>query len=802
MGNIVYNTTYEALIETIHHYYGSTQSHGWQQIVENGGFTHENIIDTINKMPNHHAIQNADGTVRMTIETSSVSSTTNITNTASQINSNAQTGVATSGKVATIEAPAQSTYNATTGKFEATKGLGGTTQFITKSVVPAVLATGVGISLGKTIDSALYNANPDFWDSHGMGNLDPSTWASITSDMSDSTGEALLATAFNMLFGIDPNTGRVQAYADSTAVAYMALYMQQQGLFDLSGSLSDADIAFSTPVTRYKSVSFTKTQGQNVTVHTYSANYSDIEICAYYDGSRHTIMFCSKTPHSDGITQTITSGGSSSQLTLAVTTSRVYNSRQMYIAKTDISQYTYVTSESFSYSNSQNNNSDKLAYLVLYGTFTGGVYGTGNQDNATLPQLSNDMTVADVLSALQTQYPDLFNNAVTNTVAQPDGSTKTYTYIPVAYPQATSATDTHPTGDGQQSSQAKPYYDPDGANSFDYVWDILDLFDSDFPEDTTDYREGGDGNTPTPIMPTGSASALWKIYNPSQSQLDAFGSWLWSSDFVDQLKKLFNDPMQAIIGLHKVFVNPPVSGSGAIKVGYLTSSASANYVSGQYVDVDCGTVDLLEFFGNVFDYIGTTIRLYLPFIGVVDLDINDVMRGTIGVKYHVDVLTGACLAEVSVTRDLMGGILYTYSGNCAVQYPISSGSYVGIITGLLGIAGGVAGTIATGGALAPALMGLGASVGSMHTDVKHSGNISSNAGAMGVKKPYLIIERTQAKMPTNGEVIEGLPQNKKVALGNIHGYVKVKKAHYDGLPCTKNEIDIIKGYLENGVYIT
>ena len=106
------------------------------------------------------------------------------------------------------------------------------------------------------------------------------------------------------------------------------------------------------------------------------------------------------------------------------------------------------------------------------------------------------------------------------------------------------------------------------------------------------------------------------------------------------------------------------------------------------------------------------------------------MRSTIHIIYHVDVLTGACLAEVKINRDSAGGTLFQYSGNAAVQYPISSGSYMSIISGIMSLAGGVAGTIATGGAAMPVLLGAGASVGRMHTDISHSGGFSGNAGAM------------------------------------------------------------------------
>ena len=260
--------------------------------------------------------------------------------------------------------------------------------------------------------------------------------------------------------------------------------------------------------------------------------------------------------------------------------------------------------------------------------------------------------------------------------------------------------------------------------------------------------------------------------------------------------------MQAIIGLHKIYATPPVSGSGAIKVGYLVSDASANYVSAQYTEIDCGMVNLKEYFNNVFDYDPfTKVSIFLPFIGFRQLNVSDVMRGDISVKYGVDVLTGACLAKISVKRDLNDNVLYTFSGNCAVQYPVSSGSYVGIVTGLLGIAGGIAGTIASGGALAPMLMGAGASVGAMHANVEHSGNISSNAGAMGAKKPYIIIERPQTKLPLYGLEIEGKPQNETVTLGTITGHVRVKAAEFNGFNCTAGELAKIKQILESGIVI-
>lgn len=785
MATVSAGTPYQELIQAIADYYGSG-SDQWLQVAQYGT-TADDFIEIVNQLPNYQVVTNKAGDI---ISYQKIDALPSV-NSASIVDSNvinAPVKVSTPATVTTVEG---------TGEVVASKGVATASglQFITKSVLPAIAAAGVGITLGKTIDSVLYNANPDFWDSNGMGSINPETWASITADMSGSTGEQALATAFNLLFGIDPNTNKSQAYLDQNALAYLALYMQQNGVF---ASSKEAESELDTGVT------------QPILIN--SGNKSEYikndDTMSYFfkrDGATCYAFF-----YDGELTGVSTRGYTKIQISASTSpytgaSSYTHNGKTVYYDSITTTGPTYIIKEVLFTYNKQNttlarNHDKEIAWTMIYGDISGDMEGIGTQESATTPTLNNNMTVGEVLTALQTQYPDLFTNAVTYPVLQPDGTTTNYTYVPIALPDVTTATDTQPTASGQDITQTTPAYDPTTmpTNVWENLWEILQPTSKeiDTPTDTT-----GEGDTPAIVPPTGSASALWRIYNPSQGQLDTFGAWLWSSNFVDQLLKVFNDPMQAIIGLHKIFVSPPVSGSGAIKVGYLVSDASANYVNGQYVDVDCGSVSLDEYFNNVFDYESTEVSIYLPFSGIHRLNTSDVMRGNINVKYHVDVLTGACLIDISVTRDAAGGVLYTFSGNCAVQYPVSSGSYVGIVTGLLGIAGGIAGTIASGGMLAPMLMGAGASIGGMHTNVSHSGNISSNAGAMGAKIPYLIIERPQTKTPPTAVTIEGLPQNDIVTLSTLTGFTRVKKARYDGISCTSDELNIIRGLLESGVYI-
>ena len=314
----------------------------------------------------------------------------------------------------------------------------------------------------------------------------------------------------------------------------------------------------------------------------------------------------------------------------------------------------------------------------------------------------------------------------------------------------------------------------------------------------------GTGSTPVAPSPTGSADALYKIYNPTNAQIQSFGAWLWSSNFVDQLLKIFNDPMQAIISLHKIYATPHSGGTANIRVGYLDSGVSSKWVDEQYIDVDCGSVKLLEKTGSVYDYAPfVDVRIYLPFIGIVSVDVADVMRATIGVKYRIDVITGTLVAFVSVTRDSgAGGVIYQYTGSCCEAYPLSSGSYMGILTGVLGIAAGVAGTIATGGAAAPALLGGAAGLSAMHTKVEHSNGFSGNAGALACKKPYLIISRQQSALSNGISGKGGFPANSLIKLNQCNGFTKVRFIHLQSVKnATDFEHDEIIRLLTEGVII-
>lgn len=314
----------------------------------------------------------------------------------------------------------------------------------------------------------------------------------------------------------------------------------------------------------------------------------------------------------------------------------------------------------------------------------------------------------------------------------------------------------------------------------------------------------GQGLTPPPVLPETGVVGMWHVYNPTSSEVSALGSWLWSTNIIDQIVRIFTNPMEAIIGLHAVYAEPTVSGSQAIVVGNLTSNVSARVVTKQYATVDCGTVWLTEYFGNVFDYDPfTKVSLFLPFIGIVDLNVADVMRASISVTYNIDMYTGACIAMVDVSRDGAGGVLYEYSGCCAIQYPISASNYSSMLQAIISAGVAAVGSgVASGGNPAMGAMAAGATyMNTASISVRRSGSFSGNPGAMGPKRPYLIITRPQTNMAINFDSYDGRGSNYTSRIGDNVGYVKCKEVHLNVPGAFANELAEIESLLKSGVML-
>lgn len=342
----------------------------------------------------------------------------------------------------------------------------------------------------------------------------------------------------------------------------------------------------------------------------------------------------------------------------------------------------------------------------------------------------------------------------------------------------------------------------------------LDLL---YPAPADPYAEGGtsqpgggsgtfDGSTDSVDFPAGVPSAaaantgFIKLFNPSAANLSALAAYLWGSFDMDSFKSIYNNPIDCIIALSVVPVQPTVDEAAIISLGNVATNVSAAVISDQFVILDCGSLDINEFWGAYLDYDPyTKCEIYLPYIGVQDIDINDIMGKTIQLKYYIDVLSGACVAMLKAGPD----VLYNWSGQCAAEVPITSTGFGSVFQTALSAANSIGETIVN------ALSGIPQNVAQVATSVFNgarskvhkSGSIGSMAGHMGIQKPYLIITRPVQSVPENLDQLQGYPSNITAVLGDLSGYTVIDTVYLADIPATASELDEIEQLLKGGIII-
>lgn len=323
---------------------------------------------------------------------------------------------------------------------------------------------------------------------------------------------------------------------------------------------------------------------------------------------------------------------------------------------------------------------------------------------------------------------------------------------------------------------------------------------SDVGGGTGTFDNTGD-NIDFPADPTLSSvdTGFITLYNPSKSQLKSLANYMWSTGFdLETFKKLFANPMDAILGMSIVPVAVPNGGNKEVKVGNISTGIQMNEAASQFVTVDCGSLNVQEYWGAYLDYSPyTKAEIYLPYIGIHSISVDDIMGKTVHVKYKVDILSGACCAYVKCG----GSILYSFVGQCSCSIPITGNDWTNVVNGALSIAASIGSMVATGGASAPMSTAAIAStaVNAMKPNVEKSGSMGGMGGMMGVQKPYLILTRPRQALPKEQNSYMGYPSFVTVSLDELEGYTEIESIHLENITATQQELDEIESLLKNGV---
>lgn len=334
-------------------------------------------------------------------------------------------------------------------------------------------------------------------------------------------------------------------------------------------------------------------------------------------------------------------------------------------------------------------------------------------------------------------------------------------------------------------------------------------------DDQDNWGDDSDDN-PVPPLPGLSAvdSGFITLFNPTLAQLKNLAHYMWSNLFdITAFKRLYADPMDVILGLAIVPVDVTHGSLSSVCIGNVSTGVQMYKALSQYVEVDCGKVKVGEKWHSYLDYGPyTKIHIMLPYIGAKELDVNEIMGREVGVKYHVDILNGACVAFVTVTTsDNKEHVIAQFSGQCSISIPVSSKDYTNTIIALTNLVATGA-TLATGGLAAPteaaAVAGAASETANITANVINSkprvamsGNLGGGSGLLGVQKPFLIFERPKLCRPEAQKTYTGYPSYITLNLGSLKGFSQIRDIHLNNFTMTDEEHTILLDLLREGVIL-
>lgn len=656
-------------------------------------------------------------------------------------------------------------------------GSGAVQTFVKWAPIVGAVATGVGLGVKS------YKDYPVMW-----------------SDISD----AIFSANFNDLVKImcRANAGEYKTYIKEDDVASVISALAYKDAFDIDTIISN--IPVDTPEgiidTNFSVVGAPDSPSGIFAYNYYLENFSDYDIIQYVDrksnDEKENITFLYVAKHEDLPTSGYVKKDTYGRYYIDLSNIRFIQARVNIATGQLIERYSDVRTASIMSGYSETANEKTAGGLNVTVTQKKGnnplffIPETGN----TLKNITPDMSILDIKNKLRNTYPDWFNNGFTSNEYDPTTDTIVENnYIPLTLPTQNPLT--HDLDDPEYNQEKAQEGKPDPKNETQaqpLIQNEPSIPPVSPPTPTPSDNGGG-------LVGSHGNNGLWSIYNPTLNELKSLGGYLWSSNIIEILQKFLNNPMDCIISLHMIYATPSTNGKQNIILGYLDSGVSANVVSNQFINIDCGSVNTTEYFGDARDYVSpyTNVECYLPFIGIVKLKTEDIIGSNINIIYTLDVLTGAILCKIFVTKNGAKQQLYTFNGNASVQIPLTgsdrtrllSGAITGAVAGIT--AGGLIGAVA--GGVAGGLMG--------GTSIERSGNFSANSGALGIKKPYLIISRKTPYDADNYNDYYGYPSNKTVVLNNCKGFTRVKDIHVDIPNATNEEKNEIETLLKNGIII-
>lgn len=307
-------------------------------------------------------------------------------------------------------------------------------------------------------------------------------------------------------------------------------------------------------------------------------------------------------------------------------------------------------------------------------------------------------------------------------------------------------------------------------------------------------------------------------FNITTAQFGTINAKMWSTDWANVFKSNSIDPIKCVISCKSIPFTASASSSSDVIIANMNTGVHANtvkpvksYIVGSYL--------MPHFRGDFSDITMTQVRIYLPFIGWVELPGAEVISRVayanqsdnakrLGFKYLVDFVDGSCRCVISVN----GTERWYFDGNCGIDVPITSDNHtqavgnairsgVGSVLSLASAVGGAVG--GNGMMVATGIIGaIGNGINTFPT-YSYSASASPSGYINASMNTHIMIVIEHPNMIEADDYAHkyGKPCGLTLPLGSVRGFTRCSNVDTSGINGTPNELSMIKSALESGVYL-
>lgn len=310
-------------------------------------------------------------------------------------------------------------------------------------------------------------------------------------------------------------------------------------------------------------------------------------------------------------------------------------------------------------------------------------------------------------------------------------------------------------------------------------------------------------------------------YYMNATALQSFIRWFWNdtgdleSILNNYISNMYGDLKECISGVYH-FPCPlsalcSSTGNKEIVIGRYQTGLSADFLQNPPKNKLLGSVNLNDDewknTNSFLDYDGyTTISMYLPYLGVVDLPTKTVQKTKLSVYYAVDVPS----MQLKYTIKSNGLIVHEQVVQFGDDVPISLSSGLQNVTNTVSAVTGMASDVALLGtmgggkkAIASTLVHTVADAHTTTDGITVKGNSSGVMGKWGSLRCALIVTKPISKRPSNYANIKGNLICDTYKLSSLTGLTICENPRitFTNAKPTEKEIEEIYSYLEKGVIL-